>query len=208
MRYSNRLATIVLAALAVGLSVVPVNAGDAYTQHCAQCHGESGAGNLELGAPNLTGLSESYINRQLSGFKAGWRDNRDLQTRTMTSAIATLDDNSLSAAVAAIARLPHQKAKETAQTQSGDLARGKDLYTAYCSACHGTNGTGNDALGAPSLVGLDSDYMNRQYRHFVEGRRGFHPDDRYGKQMARLSLAVKDPNLIHDISSYVVQLPF
>ena len=54
-----------------------------------------------------------------------------------------------------------------------------------------------------SLLGLDADYVARQYRHFSEGRRGFHADDRYGKQMNRLSRALKDPSLIDDVSAYV-----
>ena len=80
------------------------------------------------------------------------------------------------------------------------------MYTAYCGACHGTNAGGNDALGAPSLLGLDADYLARQYRHFSEGRRGFHADDRHGKQMNRLSRSLKDPSLIDDVSAYVAQL--
>ena len=93
-----------------------------------------------------------------------------------------------------------------AEPAPGDTDRGADLYTAYCGACHGTNAGGNDALGAPSLLGLDAHYLARQYRHFSEGRRGFHIDDRYGKQMSRLSRSLKDPSLIDDVSAYVAQL--
>ena len=59
---------------------------------------------------------------------------------------------------------------------------------------------------APSLLGLDADYLARQYRHFSEGRRGLHADDRYGKQMNRLSRSLNDPSLIDDVSAYVAQL--
>jgi hypothetical protein len=48
--------------------------------------------------------------------------------------------------------------------------------------------------------------LARQYHHFSEGRRGFHPDDRHGKQMTRLSRSLKDPALIADVSAYVAQL--
>ena len=53
---------------------------------------------------------------------------------------------------------------------------------------------------------FDARYLARQYRHFSEGRRGFHADDRYGKQMNRLSRSLKDPSLIDDVSAYVAQL--
>ena len=33
-----------------------------------------------------------------------------------------------------------------------------------------------------------------------------HTDDRYGKQMNRLSRSLKDPSLINDVSAYVAQL--
>ena len=90
--------------------------------------------------------------------------------------------------------------------RAGNKERGKDLYNAYCSACHGTDGIGNDALGAPNLLGLSQNYLSRQYLHFAEGRRGSHPDDRYGQQMARLAKALKDPQLIDDVSTYVAAL--
>jgi cytochrome c553 len=90
--------------------------------------------------------------------------------------------------------------------RNGDVARGKDLYTAYCGACHRTGANGNDALGAPNLLGLSSDYLTRQYGEFATGKRGTHPNDKYGQQMARLSKALKDPQLIDDVTAYVVSI--
>jgi len=180
-------------------------AEDSYQVHCAQCHGIAGQGNNALGAPNLTRLSAAYIQRQLEGFRAGWRASDDSYTQTMMAAIASLDTSVIASATSAIDALP-----DTNQTagaiHAGNKARGKDLYNAYCSACHGTKALGNDALGAPNLLGLSQDYLTRQYRHFAEGRRGGHSDDRYGQQMARLARALKDPQLIDDVSTYVASL--
>jgi cytochrome c553 len=186
-------------------ATMPATADDSYQTHCAHCHGATGEGNDTLGAPNLTRLSESYIERQLQGFKKDWRSKDNHYTQSMIAAIASLDTPTLKSATTAISRLPDGKVMSQA-AKNGDVARGKDLYTAYCGACHGTRANGNDALGAPNLLGLSSDYLTRQYREFAKGKRGTHPNDKYGQQMARLSKALKDPQLIDDVTAYVVSI--
>lgn len=203
MKLSQKLAALLLA---ISASSVSSLADDAYQIHCASCHGASGAGNPSLGAPNLTLFSNAYLERQLRGFQKGWRDTTDPYTQTMSAAVGALDAGVVAEALLAIDQLPDLRKISVAKPAAGNADRGADLYTAYCSACHGTNAGGNDALGAPTLLGLDARYLARQYRHFSEGRRGFHADDRYGKQMNRLSRSLKDPSLIDDVSAYVAQL--
>ncbi len=203
MKLSQKLAPLLLALSALSASSL---ADDAYQTHCASCHGATGAGSLSLGAPNLTLFSNAYLKRQLRGFREGWRDTKDPYTRTMSAAVDTLDAGVVAEALLAIDRLPDSREISVAKSATGDTDRGADLYTAYCSACHGTTARGNDVLGAPSLLGLDAHYLARQYRYFSEGRRGFHADDRYGKQMNRLSRSIKDASLIDDVSAYVAQL--
>ena len=200
---SSSLLRAALAALL--LATMSAAADDSYQTNCAQCHGAEAQGNEALGAPNLSLLSEQYIKRQLQGIKEGWRSSDDSYTQSMIAAIAPLDAPTLASATTAIAALPDSGAAAPS-AEVGNVARGRDLYTAYCGACHGTNAVGNDALGAPNLLGLSGDYLKRQYLHFAEGRRGAHPDDRYGQQMARLSKALKDPQLIDDVTAYVVSL--
>ena len=90
-------------------ATMPATADDSYQTHCAHCHGATGEGNDTLGAPNLTHLSESYIKRQLQGFKEGWRSRDNHYTQSMTDAIASLDISTLSSATTAISRLPYSK---------------------------------------------------------------------------------------------------
>jgi cytochrome c553 len=203
MTLSQKLATLLLAISALS---APSLADDAYQTHCASCHDATGAGNPSLGAPNLTLFSSAYLQRQLRGFREGWRDTTDPYTQTMSSAVGALDADVIAEAVLAINRLPDSRKISVAKPAAGNADRGADLYTAYCGACHGTTAGGNDALGAPSLLGLNGRYLARQYGHFSDGRRGFHADDRYGKQMTRLSRSLKDPFLIGDVSAYVAQL--
>ena len=203
MKLSQKLAALILAISALSVSSL---ADDAYQTHCASCHGASGAGNPSVGAPNLTLFSNAYLERQLRGFQEGWRDTTDPYTQTMSAAVGALDAGVVAEALLAIDQLPDLRKISVAKPAAGNADRGADLYTAYCGACHGTNAGGNDALGAPTLLGLNARYLARQYRHFSEGRRGFHADDRYGKQMNRLSRSLKDPSLIDDVSAYVAQL--
>ena len=203
MKLSQKLAALLLAISALSVSSL---ADDAYQTHCASCHGASGAGNPSLGAPNLTLFSNAYLERQLRGFQEGWRDTTDPYTQTMSAAVGALDAGVVAEALLVIDQLPDLRKISVAKPAAGNADRGADLYTAYCGACHGTNAGGNDALGAPTLLGLDAHYLARQNRHFSEGRRGFHADDRYGKQMNRLSRSLKDPSLIDDVSAYVAQL--
>ena len=203
MKLSHKLTALLLAISVLSASAL---ADDAYQTHCASCHGALGAGNLSLGAPNLTLFSNAYLERQLRGFQEGWRDTTDPYTQTMSAAVGALDAGVVAEALLGIDQLPDLREISVAKPAAGNADRGADLYTAYCGACHGTNAGGNDALGAPTLLGLDAHYLARQYRHFSEGRRGFHVDDRYGKQMNRLSRSLKDPSLIDDVSVYVAQL--
>ncbi len=203
MTLSQKLATLLVAIIALSASAL---ADDAYQAHCASCHGSAAMGNASLGAPNLTLFSSAYLTRQLRGFKEGWRDTSNPYSGSMSAAIAALDSEVLAEAVATIDKLPDSQKISSGNPTVGNADRGKDFYTAYCGACHGTRAGGNDALGAPNLLGLDASYLARQYHHFSEGRRGFHPDDRYGKQMTRLSRSLKDPALIADVSTYVAQL--
>jgi cytochrome c oxidase subunit 2 len=52
-----------------------------------------------------------------------------------------------------------------------------------CVACHGEQGQGNAALGAPNLAGQHSVYLAQQMRGFKTGSRGYDPKDTYGAQM-------------------------
>lgn len=52
----------------------------------------------------------------------------------------------------------------------GDPEAGEALY-AQCVSCHGADGGGSKAKGAPRLAGQRDDYVVRQLRYFVETTR-------------------------------------
>jgi cytochrome c oxidase subunit 2 len=91
---------------------------------------------------------------------------------------------------------------------SGDAAVGKGLFP-VCSACHGPQGLGNQAMKAPKLAGLPAWYFVKQMQLFQQGARGTAPGDMSGMQMASMA---KGPQLsseqsLNDLAAYVDTLP-
>jgi cytochrome c oxidase subunit II len=177
-------------------------AGAALYAVCSSCHGAQGQGNPALNAPKLSHQASWYLARQLRNFRAGLRgtDSRDVYGQQMSPMAATLaDDAAISNVVAYIATLPDER---PAATVSGDVARGRSLYTT-CGACHGTAGEGVWATNAPRLAGMSDWYLARQLHNFQQGVRGAHANDFPGTQMAQLSGALRDERAVSDLLTYV-----
>ena len=174
---------------------------------CAACHGTAGEGNRSLGTPALTQLSADYIARQLRHFIAGVRGAHpdDNAGKRMALSVANLSEADIpNLAQLITTELP--PAVPTA-TLRGDAARGEDYYINICSACHGGNAQGNDALGAPALAGVNDWYLKSSYESYLDGLRGAHPDDFYGAQMARLAPALANRDDINDVIAFIATLP-
>ena len=174
---------------------------------CAACHGTAGEGNRSLGAPALTQLSADYIARQLRHFIAGVRGAHpdDNAGKRMALSVANLSEADIpNLAQLITTELP--PAVPTA-TLRGNAARGEDYYINICSACHGGKAQGNDALGAPTLAGVNDWYLKSSYESYLDGLRGAHPDDFYGAQMARLAPALANSDDINDVIVFIATLP-
>lgn len=66
------------------------------------------------------------------------------------------------------------------------VARGKELFDT-CVPCHGDDGAGNQALGAPAIAGLPQWYLEAQLAGFQAGHRGYQPFDTVGIRMKSMS---------------------
>lgn len=202
-----RLICLLFALLSLGATSTAA-AADAATQgegafdYCIVCHGTEGRGNASINAPRIGGLSVWYLERQLLSFRAGWRGTHedDYHGGEMRPMAMALED---AAAVRAAAE--HFAAFDPPApmtTVEGDTARGRSLY-ATCTACHGPEGRGNEALGAPALAGQSDWYMVRQLEHFAGGVRGSAEGDSYGAQMAAMSGALTDEQAVRDVVAYI-----
>ena len=173
---------------------------------CSVCHGAAGEGNAALGAPALTQLSAEYLARQLRHFIDGVRGAHpdDAAGKRMALSVANLDEADVAGLATLIAtELPPAR---PANANKGDASRGEDYYVNICSACHGGNAQGNDALGAPALAGLNDWYLRSSYQSYLDGVRGSHPDDFYGAQMSRLAPALADRDDIDDVIAFIATL--
>lgn len=181
---------------------------------CAGCHGAQGQGDPAQGAPNIAGLDADYVERQLRHFAAGLRggtgsDSYAARMRAgLAAALSGAPDAAYPTLAAYVSRLPPVPAPAGADAQRSPaaLASGRNYYNAICSACHGSKGLGNAALGAPRLAGTDGAYLRRQLAAFRSGVRGTHPDDVQGAQMRRMLLGLPGPQTDRDILAYIAGL--
>ena len=229
LRRTSRLTGTVVAAVAALLAAgAGAGAGQApdpapsapralYTAACASCHGTDGWGNPRIDAPVLAGLSAAYLERQIEGFRRGYRGRHpeDMEGQEMRRMVEDIAQADLAAVGAWLASLPLPGVARTAAagaeapdgggTAGRDPERGRTLYAA-CSVCHGQAGQGNDAVGAPRLAGQAGWYTARQLRKFIDGVRGSHPDDTSGASM-RASVTDLEPGDVADIVAWIETLP-
>jgi cytochrome c553 len=86
------------------------------------------------------------------------------------------------------------------------LARGEALYS-YCQPCHGGEGQGDAAIGAPAIGGLPQWYVEAQLHNFKAGRRGYAPFDTAGIRMKSMSWTLADSAAVASVAQYVATLP-
>lgn len=115
-------------------------AGRLFRQNCAMCHGSDGRG--ATGFPNLANDDWQWggTHEQIMATLQGGR------MAAMPSWAAPLGEDGVKEVVAYVLQLSGQQAD--AQLASAGQAR----FQMFCIACHGADGTGNQALGAPNLT--------------------------------------------------------
>jgi len=113
-----------------------------YINNCAQCHGSDARGSK--GFPNLTLPVESRLaTDSFESVKATIANGRQGVMPPMAAAVGTAEDvKNVAHYVLSLSGSPHNEL--AAQL-------GKPKFAA-CAACHGADGKGNKALGAPNLT--------------------------------------------------------
>jgi len=153
-----------------------------FANNCAACHGSDGRG--APGFPNIT--------------DGDWLWGGDAQNITtsiaegrnaiMTPWIDVLGAQGVDDVVAHVMTLSGRKAS------TGDAAAGKAQFETLCSACHGADGRGNHALGAPNLtdnIWLYGGSADNIRETVIKGRNGVMPahGERMGEARVRLLTA-------------------
>lgn len=110
-----------------------------FLNHCAQCHGSDAGGSK--GFPNLADTDWLYggdtqdIKQTLIGGRAG-----------VMPAFAHLESTQVSDVANYVRNLSGLAANQI------KVGRGAEVYKANCAACHGAEGKGMAAMGAPNLT--------------------------------------------------------
>ena len=111
-----------------------------FVNNCAQCHGLDAHGSK--GFPNLTdsdwlgGSGAEYIAKTVSGGRTGVMP-------PMAAAVGSPDD---------VKNIAHYVLSLSGSAHNNLAAQLGKLKFAACAACHGADGKGNQALGAPNLT--------------------------------------------------------
>lgn len=82
---------------------------------------------------------------------------------------------------------------------------GDALYYS-CQSCHEQDGSGNEAIGAPAIAGMNADYVATQMRKFRDGIRGASIDDLPGRQMNLIASLITDDAEIRAVADYVASM--
>lgn len=153
-----------------------------FEDNCAACHGRDGKGNQALGAPDLTDDDWLYggdgeaihasIHNGRSGVMPPW------------SSLGAETVKNLTQYVLGLSGAPHDSAR---------AAMGQPAF-ATCAACHGPDGKGNHALGAPDLTDRTWLYGGTPAvieKTIADGRQGEMPawDKRLGEEQIRVLAA-------------------
>ena len=165
-----------------------------FNENCTQCHGTGGTGGK--GYPNLRddvwlwgGSLEDIQQTITHGIRADDPETRMSQMPSFGAdhLLKATEINDLTEYVVSLSGRPADAAA---------VARAKPLFDANCSACHGPEGKGTQALGAPNLT--DKDWLYGPDRASIHGqiwfgRGGVMPN--WGKRL--------DPNTIKALTVYI-----
>jgi cytochrome c oxidase cbb3-type subunit III len=155
-----------------------------YLDNCAACHGSTALGNHVLGAPNLTdadwqygGSGKTIVASILDGRKG-----------VMPPWGAALGHNGVNEVASYVLSLGGVK------SPPDWAAAGKQRYETLCTSCHGPEGLGNPAMGAPNIgdrVWLYGGSFESVAASIRDGRSGVMPAwrSRLNEDQARLIAA-------------------
>lgn len=138
-----------------------------FVDNCAACHRPDGTGNQVIGAPNLTDHDWLYAGDGET-LVASILDGRRGMMPPQGAILGSAGVEQVAQYVLGLSGRANDPVK---------AALGKEQFTA-CAACHGADGTGNPALGAPNLtddVWLYGGSQAQVEKSIREGRSGEMP---------------------------------
>ena len=178
---------------------------------CVTCHGANGEGKEALNAPKIAGLPDWSVVRQLTNFKNGLRGvhAKDIYGQQMRPMAMTLaNDEAVRNVTAYLASLKGISTAKPVAVKASTVVTvvttpvSEPLY-APCASCHGSEGEGNQKLGAPRLAGQHDWYLKRQLRNWRSGIRGTHSEDVYGMQMRPMAMTLANDAALNKVVKFI-----
>ena len=138
-----------------------------FIDNCSACHGREGQGNSLLGAPSLVDADWLYGG-----------DDATVRTSIVHGRTGTMPPLGEALGEAGVNNVANYVLGLSGANHDKDAAAAGQPMFAVCAACHGMDGKGNPALGAPNLTdsvwlyGSDPDTIRQTILH---GRSGVMP---------------------------------
>lgn len=157
-----------------GYAVTIAGGGAGEQGACRACHGETGAGNADVGAPRLAGQPAWYQWKQLGDYASGARSNEIMGP--IARALSDADRRNVSvwyAGQGAVPAPPPTEAADPAVLRLGaalSAVGAKAEGIQACANCHGPGGAGV-APNFPMLAGQPAAYHEAQLRAWRDGAR-------------------------------------
>lgn len=155
---------------------------------CVACHGLDGMSAIPAN-PNIAGMPEQYIAKQLALFKSGARKNATMQG--MAANLTDADMKALGVHYFAQRAKANAVANNKALAEEGQkIFRGgiPELKIPACAGCHGGAGAGIPAI-YPQLAG--------QWQEYTLGAlKGFSTGERKNAQMQAISSRLREKDML------------
>jgi len=176
-----------------------------FQKTCATCHGSQGEGKKSFMAPPIANLTGWYAREQIQKFRTGLRGNHpgDQQGKLMRQAVVALSDKEIEEALAELATLPFAPPEPST---TGDPNVGEEAFRHFCMECHRYNGHGELAFKSAPIAALPDWYINAQISKFLDGSRGYHPDDEAGHKMQKMALRPESKEQLANIIAHITTL--
>jgi cytochrome c553 len=176
--------------------------------YCDACHGLNGS-SVTTEWPSLAGQNAAYLVNQMEMLRSGARPSPEMQP--IAVALADADIADLAAHYAAQAQTTRGTANN--ETEAGELLyRNGDRARAIraCSSCHGADGRGNSATGAPAVRGQQPGYSVRQLEAYAShARYAPGPEAARGADLQTMYASAQKltPEEIRSLAAYLHAMP-
>lgn len=140
--------------------------GEIAFEVCQGCHRAKALGRVDGTYPRLAGQHATVLVKQMTDVRAGRRDNDRMYPFIDKHVIGPQEIADIAVFLESLPAPP-----DNGKGDGDALARGKSLYEADCSNCHGAKGEGDAAKFYPRVSGQHYRYLLREGIDIRDGKR-------------------------------------